>query len=277
MPDAKPAYLHPIELEWGACLRASFAHVRQSWQTEWIGLPTLLSQCLTFLHIPEHSEDPTVRCLVEAARAVALQIEIEKGCGANAGEPGYHNRLHFADALTTVALQCYVEALHNKPHDAAWQAALLLAGLAHDFRHPGGVNRHPRDIESATVEALTPFLESANLAPVWTERITTLILRSDFTMAHENHARVRERAFAWDLDWATVLLNEADIMASASEEFGPALSEALASEWKAIQFPAYATVATEAGRRQFLAGIHFSTHSGRVLRAGLDRDYCAGS
>ena len=271
MSDATPAYLQPIHGEWSACLRASFAYVRQSWQTEWIGLPALLAQCLTFLHIPEHPEDPSVRSLVGTARSVALQIEIEKGCGTDTAEPGYHNRLHFADALTSVALQCHVEALHNKPLDAAWQAALLLVGLAHDFRHPGHINRHPRDIESATVEALLPFLDAAKLTPVWTERITTLILRSDFTMAHENHARVRERAFAWDLDWATVLLNEADIMASASEEFGPALSEALASEWMAIQFPAHATVATQAGRRQFLAGIQFSTHSGRLLRAGLER------
>jgi len=234
-------------------------------------LPALLSHSFSFLNISGHSEDPTVLSLVGAARAVALQIEIEKGCGTDTAEPGYHNRLHFADALTSVALQCHVEALHNKPQDAAWQAALLLAGLAHDFRHPGRVNRHPRDIESATVEALLPFLEAANLTPVWIERITTLILRSDFTMAHENHARVRERAFAWDLDWATVLLNEADVMASASEEFGPALSEALASEWMAIQFPSHATVATQAGRRQFLAGIQFSSHSGRLLRAGLER------
>lgn len=60
-----------------------------------------------------------------------------------------------------------------------------------------------------------------------------------------------------------------DIMASASSTFGPSLYQALSAEWEAIQFSAYATVATEAGRRQFLSSIKFSNASARLLYSHL--------
>ena len=68
-------------------------------------------------------------------------------------------------------------------------------------------------------------------------------------------------------DIITVLLNEADIMASASAEYGAPLSVALSKEWEAIGFAPYATVATASGRRAFLSNIQFSSYSGRTLSA----------
>ena len=111
------------------------------------------------------------------------------------------------------------------------------------------------------------------MSEVWIERIRTVILRSDFSLVGENHARVAGRRFQWDTDWATVLLNEADVMASASADFGPALSQALSKEWEAVKFAPYATVATESGRRQFLASIQFSSHSAQTLSAGILAPY----
>jgi hypothetical protein len=108
-----------------------------------------------------------------------------------------------------------------------------------------------------------------NLSKAWIDRIDTVILRSDFSLVQENHARVAGLPFQWNTDWATVLLNEADIMASASADFGPALSQALSKEWEAIQFAPHATVATESGRRQFLSNIQFSSYSARTLSVGL--------
>lgn len=153
--------------------------------------------------------------------------------------------------------------------DTAWQAALLLIAVAHDLHHPGRVNRHTSDIESASVNALLPLMLSMNLSDAWIDSIRTVILRSDFNLVRENHVRVAGLPFQWSSDWATVLLNEADIMASASADFGPALSLALSKEWEAIQFTPHATVAIKSGRRQFLSNIQFSSYSARTLSAGL--------
>jgi len=83
----------------------------------------------------------------------------------------------------------------------------------------------------------------------------------------ENHRRVSGLAFAWCTDWATVLLNEADTMASASPTFGPALGHALAAEWARAQLPAHGAVATAQGRREFLKSLAFSSYSATVLGA----------
>jgi len=160
-----------------------------------------------------------------------------------------------------------LEVQHGAAPDSAWQAALLLVAVSHDFHHPGRVNRHTSDIESASVEALMPLMTSMSLNEVWIQRIRTIILRSDFTLVRENHARVAGLPFEWNTDWATVLLNEADIMASASTDYGAPLSVALSKEWEAIRFAPYATVATASGRRDFLSNIQFSTYSGRTLSA----------
>ncbi len=160
-----------------------------------------------------------------------------------------------------------MEAQHGAAPDSAWQAALLLIAVSHDFHHPGRVNRHTSDIESASVNALLPLMQSMHLSEVWIERIRTIILRSDFTLVRENHARVAGLPFGWNTDWATVLLNEADIMASASSEYGMPLSLALSKEWEAIGFAPYASVATASGRRDFLSNIQFSTYSGQTLSA----------
>jgi hypothetical protein len=76
---------------------------------------------------------------------------------------------------------------------------------------------------------------------------------------------VAEQAFAWTQAWCQVLLNEADILLSASARFGPDLSQALAQEWQRVGFAAHATVATPAGRAQFLRSIRFSSPAALAL------------
>ena len=263
------AYLEPTGGNWSACLLSSYAYLRHSWQTQWMGLAKVVQNCASFLQINTLAHDSQERLLLDLALKVATQIEAEKCMRTEIPEPHYHNRLHFADSLTTIALQCRLEAQHCALPDTAWPAALLLIAVSHDLHHPGRVNRYTSDIESASVNALLPLLTSMNLDEVWIERIRTIILRSDFGLVKENHARVSGLPFQWNSDWATVLLNEADIMASASAAFGPALSLALAKEWESIEFPPHATVATETGRRQFLSNIQFSSYSARTLSVGL--------
>lgn len=262
-------YLELSDANWTFCLLSSFAYLRHSWQTQWLGLAKVVQDCASFLQITGTAEDSQTRLLLELALTVARQIETEKGRGPETPEPHYHNRLHFADSLTAITLQCSLELRQGAAPDSAWQAALLLIAVSHDLHHPGRVNRHTSDIESASVTALLPLMTSMNLSEIWIERIRTVILRSDFSLVGENHGRVAGRPFQWNTDWATVLLNEADIMASASADFGPSLSQALFKEWEAVKFAPYATVATESGRRQFLSSIQFSSHSARTLSAGI--------
>lgn len=269
MMTSPARYLELSGSNWSSCLLSSFAYLRNSWQTQWLGLAKVVQDCASFLQITGTAEDPQTRLLLDLALTVARQIEAEEGCGIETSEPCYHNRLHFADSLTAMTLQCRLEVKQGAAPDSAWQAALLLIAVAHDFHHPGRVNRHTSDIESASIEALLPLMTSVQLSEVWIERIRTVILRSDFSLVGENHARVAGRRFQWDADWATVLLNEADIMASASADFGPALSQALSKEWEAVKFAPYASVATESGRRQFLSSIQFSSHSAQTLSAGI--------
>jgi len=234
-----------------------------------MGLAKVVQDCAAFLQIAGKPDYAETSLLLDLALKLAHQIETENGRGTETPEPHYHNRLHFADSLTTITLQCGLEVQHGADADSAWQAALLLIAVSHDFRHPGRVNRHTSDIESASVNALLPLMTAMHLSEVWIERVRTVILRSDFGLVRENHARVSGLPFQWNTDWATVLLNEADIMASASADFGPAHSQALSKEWEAIEFAPHATVATELGRRQFLSNLQFSSYSGRTLSAGI--------
>jgi hypothetical protein len=99
----------------------------------------------------------------------------------------------------------------------------------------------------------------------WRDRIESLILHTDPQTVPDNHAQVAEQAFAWTQAWCQVLLNEADILLSASARFGPDLSQALAQEWQRVGFAAHATVATPAGRAQFLRSIRFSSPAALAL------------
>ena len=283
-----PTFLDNTAGDWHACLDASLAYLRQSWDGRrlesvdgmpdgrWVGLPVLVDACASFLGLGGAAPSDTSAKLLAAARQVAVQIEAEGGRGVDSPEPGYHNRLHFSDSLTTITLQAAIESqrlsadlsLSLDLEAADWKAALVLIALAHDFRHPGRVNSAHSEIEQQSFEALKPYLQQHAVPAPWMERIEAVIVRSDFSAVADNHRRVAGQPFSWCTDWATVLLNEADIMASASPVFGPRLSQALAREWELIGFAAYRSVATPQGRSAFLRSIEFSSYSAGVLGAG---------
>ena len=282
-----PSYLDNAAGDWRACLDASLAFLRCSWDGQrlesgdgarngrWVGLPFLVDACADFLDIANAAPSAVSAKLIAVARQVATQVEAEGGCGVDSAEPGYHNRLHFSDSLTTITLQAAIESQRlgvdlglDEGFDAAdWKAALVLIALAHDFRHPGRVNGARAEIEQQSFDALKPYLQQHAVPALWVERIEAVILRSDFSMVADNHQRVADLPFSWCTDWAAVLLNEADIMASASPVFGPRLSRALAAEWELIGFAAYRLVATPQGRSAFLQSIEFSSPSAGVLGA----------
>lgn len=242
--------LYPLLLQ-------AFSRLRESWKGDWMGLPSVLKACQDFCVFPVASlASSEAQALMDCALALSQQMELEVDVDI---EPNYHNRLHTADALCGMAV--LLEALKQEGCICSeeWVAALLLTVTAHDFLHPGGANSAPQELELRTVKALALFFVQHPIDPVWQERILHMILQTDPALVKANHDKVAGRTFEIDLDWACVLMNEADILASATDVFGPALGKQLAAEWQVKNLPLHATVGKQQGRLAFLKSLRFST------------------
>ena len=263
------SYLVLLKNNWNACLDTSLLCLRQSWAQDWIGLPVVLISCAAFLLLQAPALSLQAHAMLSAALAVAQASEQRFAMAALPTEPRYHNRLHTADVLTAMALQLDIEAQYSGISDSDWMCAALLAAVAHDFMHLGEVNQQVSHMEKQACQLLRPIMKESKVDSVWTERVETAIIRSDFSLAAQNHERVSGTEFAWNQQWLNVLLNEADILASSHPQFGPELSHALAQEWKIIGFAAHETVATPEGRQVFLKSVKISSRSAGLLNSAL--------
>ena len=261
-------YLNLKEDLWHECLESSYGFLRASWTGNWLGMPFVLIECLRFLNLQENNLSEAGRGMLAAAKSVAYEIEKHAENLSELEEPKYHNRLHFADALTSMSVQLSILVALKKEANQDWMACALLTCIAHDFFHPGKVNLVESEIERQSVNFLKPILKSHSVPDEWRKIIDTVIVRSDFAVVHQNHAHVAGKAFEWNLEWLCVLLNEADVMASASAKFGPELGESLAQEWRLIDFPLHSSVASLEGRKNFLKQLIFSSPSSLVLGLG---------
>ena len=261
-------YLNLKEDLWHECLESSYGFLRASWTGNWLGMPFVLIECLRFLNLQENNLSEAGRGMLAAAKSVAYEIEKHAENLSELEEPKYHNRLHFADALTSMSVQLSILVALKKEANQDWMVCALLTCIAHDFFHPGKVNLVESEIERQSVNFLKPILKSHSVPDEWRKIIDTVIVRSDFAVVHQNHAHVAGKAFEWNLKWLCVLLNEADVMASASAKFGPELGESLAQEWRLIDFPLHSSVASLEGRKNFLKQLIFSSPSSLVLGLG---------
>ena len=250
---------------WLQCLENSYGALRTSWHGQWVGLPTVLEACVQFLGLNNSNSSLASTQMLKAAEQVAHVIEESFANDGIDSEPLYHNRLHFADALATISLQIAIQSDLSKQTNSEWTACALLACMAHDLGHSGRINQFESELEKHSVELLAPILDACGVKGVWREWTERCIIRSDFALVQQNHAAVQGADFEWDLKWLIVFLNESDVMASASTKFGIDMGEALAREWKKIDFVAYKTVATPAGRKGFLKIITFSSPASKAL------------
>ena len=263
-------YLKAENDDWGIFLEKSFAVLRKSWEGEWVGLPYLLSRCVDFLHLSKPSLSSDATQMLLAANAIAESIEFQFSKVSAETEPKYHNRLHIADVLTAISVLIYIQSKIQGDLDKEWIACALLSAIAHDFDHPGKVNQFESEIELNTVQQLQPFLLNHQVPSHWCKALERAILRSDFSLVKKNHQLVKGKHFQCDQDWLIVFLNEADVMASASDKFGLQLGNSLAQEWRLIDFPAYQSVATEIGRKAFLRQLEFSSAASRLLKINVN-------
>ena len=253
------------EQNWLQCLENSYAALRSSWHSQWVGLPVVLAECVRYLKLNDQPLSEPTANMLKAAERVAQEIEASFSQDGIQNEPLYHNRLHFADAITTMSVQIAIQShLQNEPNPA-WSACALLTGMAHDLGHSGRINKFESELEKHSVDLLRPILDECHVTGEWREWVEQSIIQSDFSIVHKNHTAVKDTPFAWDFKWLNVFLNESDVMASASTQFGCSMGEALAREWEKIDFVAHKTVATPAGRKGFLKIITFSSPASHVL------------
>ena len=259
-------YLLAENDDWSICLENSFAVLRKSWQSEWVGLPYLLGRCVDFLNLSVTSLSSDASQMLLTAKAIAESIEFQCSQSSLNTEPKYHNRLHTADVLTSLSILICIESKNQGDLDKDWTACALLAAIAHDFEHPGKVNQFESEIESNTLNQLQPFLLTHQVPSHWCNALERAILRSDFALVQKNHELVKDKKFQYDQDWLNVYLNEADVMASATTKFGPELGNSLAEEWRIINFSAHQTVSTSIGRKAFLKQLVFSSDASKHLQ-----------
>lgn len=269
LKNFQDSYLVLHQDDWAECFYQSLFCLRQSWATAWIGLPVVLNHCADFLSLQSGALSVQADHILSAALGVARASERIFESASPPPEPSYHNRLHTADVLTAMALQLHIEAKHSASRDSDWMCAALLAAVSHDFMHSGGVNEAVSQMEKHACELLRPIMKESKVDSVWTERVETAIIRSDFSLAAQNHADVSGAEFAWDQQWLNVLLNEADILASYHPQMGPNLSQKLSQEWKAAGFAQHETVATPEGRQAFMKSVKFSSRSSSLLNSAL--------
>jgi class 3 adenylate cyclase len=263
--DAPPRMEHlPLTpSQWPEGLHQACRQLRAQWPGHWPGLPHILALCQQSLGLDTAAENAIVS-LNQFAQSVAQNMEQHAAGLEQASEPAYHNRLHTADVLCVLTTMLHI--LNVPGADAAgktWASALLASAVAHDHQHPGGVNHSAQEFERASWYGVMPFAQ--HLPVFWREQIEGWILGTDVPAVPGNHQRIAEQSFTWSPAWAQVLLNEADIYISATAEFGPGLSDALAREWHRAGFAGHATVATPAGRAQFLRSVRFSSPAAQVL------------
>jgi hypothetical protein len=256
------AILHLTPSDWYAGLHQTSRHLRAAWAQDWLGLPVVLDECLVSLGL-EASADADISAMNRFARTVGSDMEALARSRPTDAEPAYHNRLHTADVLVAITTMMHTQGVAHNTVAKPWAAMLLATAMAHDYDHPGGVNRAPFEIEKHSWSAVA--LRAKDLPDPWRRYMEQLILRTDIQAVPLNHEHVAEQVFDWDLPWCQVMLNEADILLSACAEFGPGLGQALAHECVRAGFADFAIVGTNAGRARFLRQIRFSSTAALAL------------
>lgn len=255
-------------------LKAALRNLRRPWPSNWPGLPLVFVRSWAQLNLGKPRLGSRTHALYQFGQAVAQQVEHDGAeRHAQGVEPAYHNRLHIADTLVCMtylirACRALGIAGADHPHTRA-MALAIMAG--HDFLHPGGSNATPSEFETRAVADLQPLMDAAGLQRADRDSLSYCILATDPTRVKYFHEEVRTRTF--DLaqrDCLTVLVQEADILASTLPHTQEALTQALSREWAPTQPNAAERLLLPQNRLLFLEhAALFSSPAALVL--GIDK------
>jgi len=194
-------------------------------------------------------------------------------------EPAYHSRKHFQDvclALTALLSQP-LASTQKSEFDDPWAISpedawvLLFCAVAHDFGHDGSTNKVPYELEKSSLQKTRAFLDQNPSAPDLAEelkaKIEPIILATDpsflgillakFTELTENPTKT---------DCMSMLMVEADLLASVLPIHGKLLGKLLGQEWKSSNPKAAASVASDQGRLKFLEYVRFISPHAIMLK-----------
>jgi len=229
------------------------------WPTQWPGLPFVFESCLLRLGgVPTgHLMTPRMAALQGAGRQLAGQAEnMGRQMAQQDSEPRYHNRLHTGLALVslTALLAARIERGNGKATTVSEiEYRLLLTMLSHDMGHPGGRNVFLEEIEKKSVALVQPVLMSNGVSEGDREWICWAILQTDPRHVASAHAQAIQRPFQIEDDgWQCVLVQEADVLASALPGIGDFLTTCLADEWAFSGVALANHLLSRAGRDAFL-------------------------
>ena len=184
-------------------------------------------------------------------------------------EPAYHSRKHFQDvclaltALLSQPISPQKSELHDPwaiSHEDAW--ILLFCAVAHDFGHDGSTNKVPFELEKSSIEKTRTFLNQNSSAPDLIKeleaKIESIILATDPSFLSTLLAKFTEpTANPTRIDCMSMLMVEADLLASVLPVRGKVLGKLLGQEWESSSPKAAASVASDQGRLKFLEYIRF--------------------
>jgi len=202
---------------------------------------------------------------------LGLASLIDSHAGSIGGpEPAYHSRKHFQDvclALTALLDQPIKSVQQSDFHDS-WEVSgeeawvLLFCAVAHDYGHDGSINKTPFQLEKSSIEKTRAFLRGSCSEPNFTKtleaKIESIILATDPSFFNTLLAKFTEpSAKPAKADCMSMLLVEADLLASALPKRGKALGKLLGQEWESSNPKAAAAVASDQGRLKFLEYIRF--------------------
>jgi hypothetical protein len=252
-------------------LQASLMNLRQYWPDRWPGLWVVYQGCLARLgHTDPHKGHPTTAVL-KCAKALAQWLERDgERRRLDGTEPQYHNRLHVADTLVGLTLLLEAQRSPGSPRSTAvhrHENLAMLAMLAHDLLHAGGINQYPAEIETRSVRALVPLMQRHGMRPQDQDLVIHLILKTDLQSVRASHALIAHRRFSVeDVDCLTVLVQEADVLASTLACTGEELTRSLAQEWVRSHPDMAASLVTVQGRLRFLEHVAlFSSPASHLL------------
>lgn len=236
-------------------LQRQFARYRECWPERWPGLPAIVSECLLMLGYSEESVlDSRLAAVRDCMAAAAEAVEQDGRERALQGsEPAYHNRLHIADTLASMAflLLHSRDAVADTPSRTEW--LLMLCMLSHDYLHTGRVNRVPAELEQASVDGLRPMMQAAGMVDEDQALVAELILMTDPTRVGGTHRALGSKHFDLsDFDAMAALLQESDILASALPVVGVEQTRRLATEWSAFSETMARGLLVTGGRVTFL-------------------------
>jgi len=261
-------FLSLEENHWGKCLTDSLLFLKMSWSSNWLGLDKVILLIINFLHKQKKNQikaSSQAQLMLEIAKHLALLIEQEARINPERVDHPYHNRLHFAQVMVSVAIQCMIESRTVPDSQLEWVSCLLLCAAGHDYKHTGSVNQKPQEIELLKVESMTPIFLKFGLSDQWQNNVKEIVLNTDVLTSRSVHSRVKDSLFNWNTDWASVLLIESDNMASCHPLLGPDLSQDLSKEWMKLDSPPDRNVATVEGRQKYLKGVIFTSLSSQKL------------